>query len=142
MPELSKLPANPVAPTFVLKVPQVRVLVALLPDEGDDPPLGTVPRFELAIAAGITPTTGTINRALNGIPKGSSSGDAHDGLLAMGLVEKVVLDLDGRMEDSYRITRAGIAAAREWLKHNRLPPTRDAASCTNARYAVVDTETH
>jgi hypothetical protein len=136
MPELAKVPPP-------LKVPQARVLAALCPEAGvDDPPLGTVPRAALAEAAGILPTTGTINRVLNGIPDGSSSGASHPGLVETGLIERVELDLDGRATDSYRITRAGIAAVRAWLATNELPPLRDAESCTNRRYATPDADDH
>ena len=133
MPELAKFPA-PVARSVALKVPQVRVLMVLLPD-GDEPPLGTIHRFHLAEMAGFIPTTGTINRVLNGIvTQNCTSGAAHPGLLALGLVEKVVVDLDGMASDSYRITRAGIKAVREWLLVNKVPPKRDEKSCVNRRY--------
>lgn len=136
MPELRSFPPT-TAPT--LKVPQARVLAVLCPDVGDDPPLGTVPRFELAAAAGFVPTTGTINRVLNGIQSlNSTSGAPHPGLLSLGLVEKVIIDLDGQSSDSYRITRAGIRAIRAWLLHNQLPPKRDEKSCVNTRYANDD----
>lgn len=120
--------------TPTLKVPQARVLAVLCPDEGDDPPLGTVGRNTLLSAAGFLPTSGMVNRVLGGIGKGSSSGTPHPGLLALGLVEQVTLDLDGRTLLSYRITRAGIVAIRNWLTTNKLPPKRDEKACTNQRY--------
>lgn len=136
MPTLNTFPTKP---TSQLKVPQVRVLVALMPDEGDEPPPGTMPRQLLAKTAGFIPTTGTINRVLHGIQnKNSTSGAAHPGLLELGLMEKVDIDLDGRTVDTYRITRAGIVAVRDWLSHNELPPKRDEESSTNLRYADDD----
>lgn len=133
MPELRSFPPKPT--THTLKVPQARVLAVLCPDEGDDPPLGTVPRFTLAAAAGFIPTTGTINRVLNGIVTlNCTTGAPHPGLLTLGLIEKVVLDLDGQTTDSYRITRAGIKAIRAWLAVNKLPPKRDEKSSINTRY--------
>lgn len=123
---------------IILKVPQVRVLVALLP-EGDEPPLGTLPRAKLAEAAGFVPTSGTMSKVLNGIQNpNSSTGKQQDGLMQYGYIQKVDVDLDGQTADSYRITKTGIAAVRAWLAINQLPPKRDEKLCTNQRYAGDD----
>lgn len=121
-----------------LNVPQVRVLVALLPDDGsNEPPLGTMPRALLAESAGFVPTSGTMSKVLNGIQNpNSSTGKKHDGLLQFKYIEKVMVDLDGIAVDSYRITREGIAAARSWLSQNTLPEKRDETLSTNKRYAA------
>lgn len=123
-----------------LNVPQVRVLVALLPDDdSNEPPLGTMPRALLAEAAGFVPTSGTMSKVLNGIQNpNSSTGKKHDGLMQFKFIEKVMVDLDGISVDSYRITRSGIEAVRSWLKENTLPEKRDEVLSTNKRYAVGD----
>ena len=137
MPTLNTFPTA--KPQSQLKVPQVRVLVALMPDEGDEPPPGTISRRNLAIAAGPIPTSGTMSKVLNGIQNPeSSTGKQCDGLFQYGYIERVDVDLDGQVVDSYRITRAGLAAVREWLANNTLPPKRDEKMSTNRRYTSDD----
>src|SRR5689334_18634126 len=107
----------------------------------DDP---SIPRFDwplvnraqLAVRAKYTGTSGSINRALNGLREGSSSGKAHPGLLTLGLVEELVFDIEGVKEVNYRATADGIAAYREHVAEHgeELPPVKDAAFCTNDRY--------
>jgi len=109
-----------------LRVPQARVLRALMPlNRDDDPPALT--RVQLAQRAGFSPTAGTINRVLHGIHEGSSSGNPHKGLLDRGLV--VAIDLNGITE--YQITPEGIKAIE---KYPQLPELRDKAICINNRY--------
>lgn len=122
-----------------LRAPQARVLAALMPEFPDDPvaewPLAT--RAVLGIRAGYTAISGTVTRALNGIRPGSSSGDPHLGLLSRGLVEEVVLEIEGVKELNYRITATGIVACQKYMKiHGTLPVIKDAATCTNKRYMV------
>src|SRR6185437_10627147 len=94
-----------------LRVPQARVLHALLPRSGSKS-LPVLTRVQLAKSAGFSPTSGTINRVLRGIPKGSSSGSPHKGLLDLGLLATV--DQDGSI--AYQITAAGITAIQEQPK--------------------------
>lgn len=121
-----------------LRTPQARVLAALQPDDPSDPvsewPLVT--RAQLGVRAGYTAISGTVTRALNGIKPGSSSGDAHPGLLMLGMVEEVVLDVEGVTEVNYRATTEGVSAYRLHCATSgaSLPPLRDAATCTNDRY--------
>ena len=122
-----------------LRTPQARVMAALVSKYPDDPadewPLLTRPR--LAVRAGYTAISGTVTRALNGIRAGSSSGDPHPGLLALGYVEEVPVDVDGVTETNYRATAAGVRAYWAYLASGgKLPPVRDAAVCTNDRYKV------
>ncbi len=126
MPQLvyATLPTKP--PTFDIKLPQARVLSVLLPEHGDNPPVGTIPRAVLAAEAGFVPTSGTMSKVLR-----SKDGT---GLLQTGLVDLVQLDLDGVTADAYRITRKGIQVMRDWLRHNELPPLKDATLCTNDRF--------
>ena len=121
-----------------LRTPQARLLSALMPAYPDDPasvwPLIT--RAQLGVRAGYTAISGTVTRALNGIHDGSSSGDAHPGLLSLKLVEEIAVDIDGHNEVNYRTTAAGIVAHQAHLikQGGRLPQIRDAATCTNDRY--------
>lgn len=88
-----------------LKTPQVRVLQALVDAllEGRD----ALGRAELNAACGWTKESGTLTRALHGLREGSSSGAAHAGLLTLGWVEAVELDVDGRAEVMWRVTDVG-----------------------------------
>src|SRR4051812_32379202 len=94
-----------------IRTPQYRCLKALAK------PGTTLTRTELAARAGFTPTSGTINRALHGIGKGSSSGDPFPGLLEMGLVDFFTVELDGNLKETrYRATAAGRRAAQAFAK--------------------------
>lgn len=121
-----------------LRVPQVRVLMPLIPQDPTWPdsewPLLT--RANLGVNAGYTAISGSVTRALNGIYEGSSSGDAHPGLLTMGYVEEVVLDVDGVKEVNYRATRLGALAYMEWVVANggKLPELKDKMIYINDRY--------
>lgn len=121
-----------------LRVPQARVLKALVPEYSDDPPSEwpLLSRAALGVRAGYTAISGTITRALNGIREGSSSGDPHPGLVARGLVEVLTVDVDGVREDNYRATKAGVSEYAAYVAANgdNLPPLKDAGSCVNDRY--------
>ena len=121
----------------LLRVPQARVLRALVPAYPEDPPLEwpLYTRAVMGLRAGYTALSGTVTRALNGIRPGSSSGDPHPGLLDRGLIEVITLDVLGTLETNYRITAAGIREYQRFLAAGgTLPPVKDAASCTNDRY--------
>ena len=123
-----------------LRIPQVRVLRALMPmNPSDNPtewPLLTRPM--LGVAAGYTPISGSITRVLNGIHEGSSSGEAHPGLIELGLVESISLEIDGVTETNYCITSKGIHKYLSFVATNsdQLPEVRDASTCTNDRYRI------
>jgi hypothetical protein len=128
---------SPPATAPELRVPQARVLAALMPANPSESrynwPVLTRPL--LSVEAGYTGTSGTITRALNGIREGSSSGDAHPGLLARGLVEEVPLDIDGLIEVNYRVTAAGIREYQAWVAAGgKLPAIKDSTKNTNRRY--------
>ena len=128
---------TPVTPRPILRTPQARVLASLVPETPDIPRIDwpILTRAKLGIKAGYTAISGSVTRALNGIRPGSSSGDAHLGLLDLGFVEEVVLDIDGTTEVNYRATAAGVGAYREYLSaQGALPELRDPAVCTNERY--------
>ena len=109
-----------------LRLPQARVLRALLPLDGNgDTPALT--RVELAERAGFTIRSGLINRVLQGIREGSSSGNPHKGLLDL----KLVAAIESNGIKKYRITPKGINAIKE---HPRLPELRDKTICVNYRY--------
>jgi hypothetical protein len=113
-----------------LRLPQARVLQALLPVAGERPSMS---RAELCKEAGFTPTTGTVNRAMYGIREGGGSGTPHKGLLGLGLATMVKRQADN--ETTYRITTEGVRAIEGYLKeHGELPKPRDKALCVNIRY--------
>jgi len=115
-----------------LKVPQVRILKALAPKGGKSPALT---RDKLREKAGYSAISGTINRVLNGIPEGSSSGNPHPGLLALGLIKRVELDVDGKLESAYQITAKGIKALESYIEENgKTLKGRDKSACINQRY--------
>ena len=135
------MPATTAKPTdhLHLLLPQARVLKALLPD--DDTSHWTewpeLTRAEVNKRAGFTPISGTTTRALNGIRKGSSSGEPHPGLVDRGLVKCSTIELEVGVEQVYRITAAGIRAIRAYLEeHGRMPNRKNKESCVNLRYAV------
>ena len=121
-----------------LRLPQARVLRALLPANVSDPqcewPLLT--RATLGVRAGYSAISGSVTRALNGIHPGSSSGDPHPGILTLGLCEVVTVYIEeGISEESYRITEGGVKALRQFVMDGgRLPPVKDASVHTNNRY--------
>ena len=84
-----------------LRIPQARVLRTLMPQSGSKS-LPVLTRVQLAKNAGFSPTSGTINRVLHGIRKGSSSGHPHKGLLDLGLLETTERDIFGIVEKSLR----------------------------------------
>ena len=133
------LPSPKRGPALVngLRIPQARVLAALMPFDDRDPliewPL--LKRTALAAKAGYTAISGSITRALNGIHPGSSSGDPHPGLIARGLVVEVVVDVEGMSETTYRATPAGVVEFRAWQAAGGIiPRVKDIDTCTNDRY--------
>ena len=134
---------QPIKKSQKLRTPQARVLAALIPAYTEDPvsewPLVT--RAQLGVRAGYTAISGTVTRALNGIRAGSSSGDPHPGLLALGFVEEVPVNLDGLTETNYRTTHDGIKAYENHLGHSKkLPAVRPVELCINNRYRKEDSE--
>ena len=131
------------AKRHVLRTPQARALSALVPEDTSWPvsewPL--LNRANLSVNAGYTAISGTMTRALNGIKEDSSSGDAHPGLLTLGYVEEVVLDVEGVKEVNYRATVVGAVAYLEWAAVNGgVPQVKDRAMCINDRYKKVSKE--
>lgn len=122
----------------ILRVPQARVLQALMPEYPDDPPheFPLLNRAALGVQAGYTAISGTVTRALDGIQRaGTKMGTPHPGLLARGLVEVVTLDLEGITEINYRITPTGVKVFQAYVAAGgRLPPLKDTVACVNNRY--------
>lgn len=119
---------------LTLRTPQARVLHALMPEFPDDPVImwPLLNRVQLSLRAGYTAISGTVTRALNGIKAGSSSGDPYPGLLVRGLIEEVVLTIEGVSEVNYRATANGVRAYKKHVaEHGTLPALKDTASCTN-----------
>lgn len=123
-----------------LRIPQARILQALMPDNPNshwiDWPL--LNRALLGVRAGYTPISGSITRALKGVRAGSSSGPPQLGLLDLGLVKEIDLDIEGVRELNYHITQAGIEAYKSFTAKKSLPPVRDASICINGRYKKED----
>jgi len=133
------MPKLPTATTDkpTLRVPQARVLKVLMPSDTADHWVEwpTLTRHALAVKAGFNPISGTLNRVLNGIREGSSSGDAHPGIVERGLVKVVPMEVnEGVWENSYRITAAGIRELQRYLAQHKIPKRKDKASCVNDRY--------
>lgn len=121
----------------LLRVPQARVLAALMPADPSDPAFDwpTLSRAILGVRAGYTAISGTITRALNGIQPGSSSGSPYLGLLTLRYIEETVFDIDGVREMCYRATPAGQAAYQAYITAvGSLPRHRDKELCVNDRY--------
>jgi hypothetical protein len=109
-----------------LRIPQLRILRVL--GEG-----GSLTRAKINQRCGFSEQSGTIVSAMNGVREGSSSGAARPGLLALGLVVKEDLDIDGVVEMSYIITSKGREAL-ELHAGIKLPEMRNKDSTTNKRY--------
>jgi hypothetical protein len=125
-----------------LRLQQARVLRVLMPTNPTDPPFEwpIFTRANLCLRAGFKLTSGSITRVLNGIRPGNrTSGAPHPGLVERGLVETITLDIEGVAETNYQITAAGIRAYQAYVAMlcGKLPEVKDAATCTNARYAKV-----
>ena len=125
-----------------LRVPQARILRALMPAYPEDSPSGwpMITRANLALCAGYSTVSGSVTRALNGIREyNKKSGDPHPGLIDRGLVECVELSIDGLNEINYRITHSGILVYQQYIQtHGDLPPLKDGTSCINNRYLFTD----
>mgnify|MGYP001599048328 CR=1 FL=1 len=122
-------PFNGEPPPTKLLTPEARVLLALMPADPASPQCEwpALTRAALGRAVGYSGASGTVTRAING-GRNMPTGPRLPGLLARGLVEVMVLDIDGVTESSYRITATGAAAC---LAHGRLPKVRDADKSTN-----------
>lgn len=122
----------------LLRVPQARVLAALMPAAADTPAFDwpTLSRVVLAKRIGVSTRSDYITRAMNGIRPGNiTTGTPHPGLLAQGLVVEGVFDVDGIKEANYQITAAGILAYEIFVASGgTLPPIRNGESCVNKRY--------
>lgn len=134
-------------PPPALRTLQARVIAPLIPRDPSTPPIcwPVVNRAQLAARAGFTAISGSITRALNGVRPGSTSdarrdadgnivelGKGHPGLLAMGLVVEIPLDIEGVVEVNYRATLDGVRAYRAYIaQHGELPPPRDRETSTN-----------
>lgn len=121
-----------------LKIPQARILSSLMPTHPDYPPSEwpLITRSQLCIRAGYTTISGTVTRVLNGIrPGNTTTGTPHPGLIERGMIEVVMVDVEGLKEKNYRITRLGIRAFQNFIISGRkMPKVKDASAHTNDRY--------
>lgn len=132
-------PAPTQAPDLALRTSQARVLYAIMPEPEhlDDPTLWpTYTRTQICLRTGTSLRSMSPTRALNGVRDGSSSDIPHLGLLARGMVEEVIIDVEGVSESAYHITTVGISAVNRFLAAHggKMPPKRDGQSCINTRY--------
>lgn len=121
----------------ILKIPQARVLAALMPEDVNSPSIDwpLITRANLNTACGYSQISTGVTRPMQGIPPGSSSGNSYPGLIALKYVEEIVLDIEGVSEINYRITPIGAMAYLEWsITNGKLPELRDKNSCINDRY--------
>lgn len=97
-----------------LRTSQLRVLAALRPSDPTLPvsewPLFT--RTTMRVVCGMSPTN-SMNRLLHGVKEGDGS---HLGLVGLGLIEAVELNIDGVIEYNYRITPRGVKEYNACLK--------------------------
>lgn len=120
-----------------LRVPQARVLSILQPESIDTPAVDwpVLTWAMLSRLTGYSQRSGTVNRALNGIPCTCRTGEAHEGLLGMGMVVERVLDIEGMEEVNYRATEKGVRAYQAFVvRHGELPAVREKTGCVNKRY--------
>lgn len=105
-PKIDSFSKQPIRAGQPLRTPQARILKALQPAYPNDPvsewPLVT--RTTMRTKCGMSPTN-SMNRILHGVKDGKSK---HLGLIEMGLVEAIKLDIDGVVEYNYRITQKGM----------------------------------
>lgn len=123
-------PVRRAPPAEPLRLPQLRVLEVL--SRG-----GAPTREMVRDECGFSPISGTLTTALNGIRAGSSSGRAHAGLIRLGLVEDLELDVEGRKERCLVLTDAGRAALAADPRAFARKPKRDRAASTNHRFAAA-----
>ena len=112
-------------PKVKIRLPQIRALQALKSGE-------LMTQVKICRACGFSEKSGTIRSIINGVPEGSSSGPARPGLVTLGLVDRVELDIEGVLEVVYRITDRGLARLEQ--EDRQLPPLRDKDISTNRRY--------
>jgi hypothetical protein len=113
-----------------MSLTEARVLAAL---SRVRPRQASMSRSTLARACGYSSRSGTVNRALYGVPPGSSSGKPRPGLLNLGYV--TALRPKGMPHDDFEICPAGQAALDAYLAdHGPLPTATDQSSKTNKRY--------
>ena len=117
-----------------LRIPQIRVLIAL---KGTDENgiVKALSRIKICEECGFTLTSGTVTRVMRGLPGGTSSGPAFLGLLELGLVNVVLIDVDGITEQCYQITLLGRRVI-ECYSEN-LPAMRSREASTNDRYRKI-----
>ena len=115
-----------------LRTPEARVLAELLNG-------ACLTRTKLNQRIGFSELSGTVNFALNGMKIGPSSSKHYPGLLALKLVTRTELDIDGLKEWVYEITPLGREALQSYLdkRGGEMPPMRSKEDSTNSRYKGV-----
>ena len=104
--------------------------------EGNDLPRA-LSRARLNERCGFTSLSGTVTRVMRGLPGGTSSGAAMKGLIELGMVDVVQVDVDGVEEQCYRVTQLGRKVMGCYA--GKLPPLRSREVSTNNRYKKLET---
>lgn len=121
-------PVNPEQPKrTTLGTVQLRIL-KVLADSG-----GILTRLKIQKRVGFSTLSATVTNTMNGVAVGSTHCKRGKvGLLALGLVEKIQVEVVGVLEEGYRITPLGKQALEECGGGNDLPPLKDRTLCTNS----------
>lgn len=120
-----------------LTLSQARILALLEPRDPKSHPANWphLTRAKLVKRIGYSPRSGLISRVLNGGVAGSTNDLRTVGMLELGLLEAVRIEMDGGIiETAYRATAAGVRAYLAFVEYRgkkKLPARRDAAGCTN-----------
>lgn len=125
-PAPGQAPAH--SPPHRLRGGQVRVLQALSGGR-------VLTRDKLRAEIGLSPISGTLSYLLNGMKVSKANPKGHPGLVELGMVTRITLDIDGIEEVCYRITPTGEEAL---LHAPDPPPIGDQSKNVNRRYRKVD----
>lgn len=103
---VAPVPKKPKKSVSGIRPPQLKCLMAMKPDRPASHPINwpVFTRASLCVACGLSPTN-SMNRILHGIKDGPRK---HPGLIQLGYVEILALDIMGTIEYNYVITPKGL----------------------------------
>jgi hypothetical protein len=130
-------------PALKLRIPQVRVLTALAPEDWESPTIDwpTLSRVGIAMRSGTSTISDLITRALNGLHPKKHPDKSYLGLLALDYVVSIELDIDGKSEVYYQLTEAGALYLREHTAmYGKLKPPKPREVCLNSKYQEANVE--
>ncbi len=124
-----------------LNLPQVRILKLLIPFSLIDP-VSEWPIFNRSAIQqliGSTPKSGLVTTAIIGRGQRGGKGGNSVGLLSLGYIESIEFSIEGTKEISYRITKEGISALKNFFDTGgKLPVKKDSSINVNRRYVKED----